>query len=255
MITTEREMFNQIETLKSKYKLHGIKAEFEAEGTSFRDLMRLCRVVARADLGVFLKIGGVEAKTDIKNALELDVKGLIAPMVESKFGLKKFLEITEEVYQDQPVNRAINIETKGGVDNLEEILDLAKGKIDHVTVGRSDLSKSYFDPEVTPDSPFIMDVLYKVGKACKERGIAFTVGGSVSTSTISALKDYPEVREMIDYLETRKVILPTESWFINDHVIDDVFKFERLYIESVANLYTRLFAGDMVRLDKLKERA
>lgn len=254
MISTETQMFEQLKTLKLNHKLHGVKAEFEAEGSSFRDLMRLCRVVNRLDLGVYLKIGGVEAKTDVKNALELDVKGLIAPMVESKFGLKKFVDITKEVYGDQPVHKAFNIETKGAIDNLDEILDFAAGRMDHVTVGRSDLSRSYFDNAVTPDSPYIFELLMHIGEACKERDLKMTVGGSVSANTIRILGENPDLRDLIDFVETRKVILPTESWFESDNVIAEVLKFEKLYIESVANLYQQLIAADLKRLDQLSNR-
>ena len=41
MFGFEQQIFDQLIRLKEKYDLEGVKAEFEAEGSSFRDLVRL----------------------------------------------------------------------------------------------------------------------------------------------------------------------------------------------------------------------
>ena len=46
---------------------------------------------------MYVKIGGVEAVNDIYNCLELGIDGIIAPMVESKFGVKKFIDIFKKL--------------------------------------------------------------------------------------------------------------------------------------------------------------
>jgi hypothetical protein len=74
-------MYYQLCKLRDEYDLQGIKAEFEAEGSSFRDLMRLRRITSKAGVKLYLKIGGVEAVRDIIDSIELGVDGLIAPMV------------------------------------------------------------------------------------------------------------------------------------------------------------------------------
>ena len=89
MFGLEQKIFNQLIRLKEEYALQGVKAEFEAEGSSFRDLVRLRRITNKLNLPLYLKIGGVEAIRDIKDSLEIGVDGLIAPMVESAFGDRK----------------------------------------------------------------------------------------------------------------------------------------------------------------------
>ena len=42
---------------------------------------------------------------------------------------------------------------------IDDILEIARGKIDNVTIGRTDLSLSYFDPSIKPDSSFIFDLI------------------------------------------------------------------------------------------------
>ena len=75
-----------------------------------------------------MKIGGVEAVRDIKDALELDVDGIIAPMVESKFGAKKFYDSLQKFYKDHKIHSSINIETKNSINQIDEILEFANGK-------------------------------------------------------------------------------------------------------------------------------
>ena len=152
MFGLEQKLFDQLVRLKEEYGLQGIKAEFEAEGSSFRDLVRLRRITNKLNVPLYLKIGGVEALRDVKDSLEIGVDGLIAPMVESAFGLKKYIEGVASVYKDTDVHLSINIETQQAVAHLEEILELGKGYVDNITIGRTDLSFSYFDPKVNPDS-------------------------------------------------------------------------------------------------------
>ena len=49
---------------------------------------------------IILKIGGVEAITDIYNALALGVKGIIAPMAETAFAANKFLNAIKTFIPD-----------------------------------------------------------------------------------------------------------------------------------------------------------
>jgi hypothetical protein len=57
---------------------------------------------------LYLKIGGVEALRDIKDALDLGVDGLIAPMVESPFGVVKFVSAVESVFSLRKIHKSIN---------------------------------------------------------------------------------------------------------------------------------------------------
>ena len=52
MFGFEQQIFDQLIRLKEKYNLKGVKAEFEAEGSSFRDLVRLRRGLSKTWIGV-----------------------------------------------------------------------------------------------------------------------------------------------------------------------------------------------------------
>lgn len=255
MYSLEKKLYEQLCFLRDNYDLQGIKAEFEAEGSSFRDLMRLRRLTSRAGIKLFLKIGGVEAIRDIKDALEINVDGLIAPMVESKFGAKKFFDSINSIYGEYKVHTTLNLETKNAMEQLDEILEYAKGKFDNITIGRSDLTASYFNTEIKPDSDFTFELLQNIGQKVKNANLTFTVGGSTSAKTIEKINtQYPDLKEIIYKLETRKVILPTKTFLDKDNAIKEALKFEELYILSKKEFSDIQIGSELSRLTELKRR-
>jgi 4-hydroxy-2-oxoheptanedioate aldolase len=255
MYKLENEMYKHLCVLKDEYNLQGVKAEFEAEGSSFRDLMRLRRLTSKAGVKLYLKIGGVEAVRDIKDALEIGVDGLIAPMVESKFGAKKFYDSLQKVYGNHNVHTTLNLETKNAIEQLDEILEFANGKFDNVTIGRSDLTASYFDKKVRPDSEFTFELLQNIGPKVRNANLTFTVGGSVSAKTINKINtQYTDLKETIYKLETRKVILPIKPFVEKENAIKETLKFEELYILSKKEFSDVQIGSEIARLTELKRR-
>ena len=100
--------------LKKKYNLYGIKAEFEAEGSSVEDINYLRKITSNANTKLFVKIGGVEAINDIYNCIKIGVDGLIAPMVETKFALTKFIDSINNLDLKKVPYLSINIESETG---------------------------------------------------------------------------------------------------------------------------------------------
>jgi 4-hydroxy-2-oxoheptanedioate aldolase len=255
MFGLEQKLFDQLLRLKEEYGLQGIKAEFEAEGSSFQDLVRLRRITDKLNIQLFLKIGGVEALRDIKDSLVIGVDGLIAPMVESPFGLKKFSDAVNSVYKDKKIHRSINIETHGAVCQIDGILEFAKGRIENITIGRTDLSSSYFDTSVTPDSEFIFGVLSELGKKISDASLTMTVGGSVSKGSIELFrKNKKKWQSLILRLETRKVIFPFEM-MIKKNAIKEALRFEELYILSKKEISDLFMEPETSRLTRLKMRS
>lgn len=255
MYGIEKKLYEQLCKLRDDYNLQGIKAEFEAEGSSLRDLMRLRRLTSKAGVKLYLKIGGVEAVRDIKDALEIDVDGIIAPMVESKFGAKKFFDSYKKIYKTYEIHTTLNLETKNAMLQIDEILDYACGKFDNITIGRSDLSASYFDNDIKPDSEFTFKLLESLVDKVKQSGLTFTVGGGLSLNTIKTINStYSGLKNDIYKLETRKVILPTSSFLEKDNAIKEALKFEELYILSKKEFYDVQIGAEIARLTELKRR-
>lgn len=254
MFGVEKALFDQLIKLKDEFSVMGIKSEFEAEGSSFRDIMRLRRLTLQAGVKLFLKIGGVESFRDLKDALELGVDGIIAPMVESPFGARKFLDATDKIYKDCCVSKTLNLETKNAVQEFDKILEYSKNRIDNITIGRTDLTGSYFDDNIKPDSDFTFELLLELGKKARANGINFTVGGGVSGNTIKKMAFYPELKGLINKLETRKVMLPTKVMLENDGAINEALKFEELYILSKKEFSDNAIESEVLRLTELKRR-
>ena len=146
MNVLEYEMIEILKRLRDEFGVFEIKAEYENEGSRQTELMRLKDVTEKVNLPIILKIGGVEAVTDIYNALAIGVKGIIAPMAETAFAANKFLDaikifIPEDNRKD--IEFAINIETITAYKNLDEILELENLNIlSSMTVGRVDFVSS-----------------------------------------------------------------------------------------------------------------
>jgi 2-keto-3-deoxy-L-rhamnonate aldolase RhmA len=239
--------------MKQLYHIRGIKAEFEAEGASYQDMVRLRRLTLEAGLKLFVKIGGVEAVRDMRDCLELGVDGIIAPMVESPFGVKKFLDAYGMVFHEKQHHLAINIETRQAISQLESILDVADGNIDALTIGRTDLSASFFDAEITPESDVIWNAVEKVCSEAKGR-FAITLGGNIAQVTQENLKQHPFVIENLLSVETRKVIIPVDMFLYKTASLADALYFEKLFILAKKATSDRFLEPDLSRLSKLSAR-
>jgi len=126
--------------------LIGIKTSFEDEGATFNEVLRLKEICNQAKTKLTLKIGGPEAIRDIQDSSVIGVKGLVAPMVESDFGLKKFINSVKNNLSEDVVDSLeliVNIETIQAYRNIDNILDtLEAGSLYAVTVGRVDFVSS-----------------------------------------------------------------------------------------------------------------
>ena len=185
----------------------------------------------------------------------MGVDGLIAPMVESPFGVVKFVSAIESVFGLRKIHKSINIETRGAVDQIDEILSVAQGKIDNVTVGRTDLSQSYFDSKTQPDSPFILDLIERLSYKIQASGLTLTVGGSLTSESIRLFQQRRDgLGNRVSSMETRKVVLPVEKMLEQEGALKESLHFEELYLRYKLECGAWLSRSDQERLDKLKTR-
>lgn len=245
-------MKDTLKRLKNDYGVFEIKAEFEAEGTRIEELMRLKDITSSVGLPIILKIGGVEAVTDLNIALGIGVKGIIAPMVETTFALSKYLEMIKKI---KNIEFAINIETKTAVENCNNMVNLKKiNLLTGITVGRVDLSTSLQIPRNEVNRSWvILNSCKNVFKLAKLKGLKTGLGGCISNDALEHIKILTETK-LLDKFETRKVVFPANFYKCGKKAIIEANKFELLWLKNKKRFYSKLINEDLKRIKMLEER-
>ena len=238
--------------------LIGIKTSFEDEGALFNETVRLKEVCNQAKTKVTLKIGGPEAIRDLKDASIIGVKGLVAPMVESEFGLKKFIQATrlyipEDVRSSLQLN--VNIETVTAVENAIKMLDTTEAEnLYGVTVGRVDLVSSMGKNRDYVNSEEVLKMAKVVFTKAKEKGLKACLGGAVSTDSLSFLKKLHS-EGLLDKFETRYAIFdPSVSLKNLSRALSKAQMFEYEWLKSKNEYYTTLANQDIKRIQMIQDR-
>ena len=231
LIEQEDELYSKLLVLRDKFACEGIKSEFENEASDFADLIFLRYITAKAGMKLYIKLGGVEAFTDLKMCIDLAADGIIVPMVESEFALIKSQNMIKDIFGDntEKFDVILNIETKTADENLKKILNTMDTSINGITIGRSDLAYSY-DRKGQQDSDFInkrVEEIVDQMEPYKELNV--TVGGGISNKTFSNEFLIKSIAPKLSHIETRNVIL--NSMCINDpSSLEYALDFEKSYL-------------------------
>jgi len=253
----ERDMVQLLRQLKEEFGVFEIKAEFEAEGSGMDEMMRLKDVTTKAGLPIILKLGGVEAVTDIYSALLLGVAGIVAPMAETAFALSKYANMIENIVPGDnasDIEFAFNLETITGVRNLDEMLALPNLHVlQGMTIGRVDLTGSMGLDRTAVDSEEIMAIAHAACVKARAKGLRTAVGGAISTKSIGFLNRlYSD--GLLDKFETRKVVFPAASIKYGDPALLKAITFELSWLKSKQRFYSRVKADDLKRITMLEKR-
>ncbi|MFH0925037.1 MAG: hypothetical protein V1872_05305 [bacterium] len=177
----EREkLTSSLISLKENYGCAGIKMGTEAEANSFEEIEFVMEIVQK-HVPVLVKIGGPDARNDIKELLKMGVDGLIAPMVESSYGFKLFIKTLLELAGEKKFTsliKGINVETKTAYQCLDEIFSQAEVQyLNQITIGRGDLSSS-FGREIEDQA--IFTVTRDITRHAQKLGIIVSIGGGIT---------------------------------------------------------------------------
>lgn len=255
----EKKMVELLLDLRDNYGAIGIKAEFESEGTRLNELIRLRDIVSRCDLGIMLKTGGPEAVRDILDAQIVGVAGLVAPMVESEYALKKYLQavlkfIPEELRAELAV--AVNIETRQACANFPAMLELPEIKaLNFVTIGRVDLSGSMKLGREEINSEAVFAITRAVLEKAKNAGLKTAMGGAISAQAIPFIEKLL-ADNLLDRFETRKVIFSAPAGIASAREsLAKANQFELLWLQNKADGYTVIAREDKERIGMLQSRS
>jgi hypothetical protein len=261
----EKEMFEVLKSLRDDYGVVGVKAEFEAEGTRIDELMRLIEIVRKLNLNLGIKIGGCEAMKDLMECKQLGTEYIIAPMVETDYALKKFIDAKNKIFNKDERNATeflINIETKTTLENIDNIIKVcnsheSKDGIGGFVFGRVDFTLSCGLPreDINLDgNNVVTDAVLQVSKKIKDNDLSLVVGGGVSLDAIPIMRKIRETK--LDRFETRKVIFSQKALEISNlpEGMMQAVKFELLWLKNKKNYYEAIFKEDDLRIKMLSDR-
>ncbi len=250
----ERQMLDKLKCLKQDHGIIAVKAEFEAEGSRTDELVMLNEVIFKADMQLYIKIGGCEAVRDLDQCRLLGASGIMAPMIESPFAMKKFVGAAKKVYgrDVDDVEWIINAETVTCHKNLDAILDEGKGFLSTVSIGRVDLSASMGLTRAEINGDEVFKMTKDIAERSKKYGYKVNFGGGISFDAVPFICSlYP----LNDRFETRKIVFRAsdDPEKIKAGILT-AMEFETLYLKNKCEFYNRMSMEDQARLEMMAER-
>ena len=251
----EKRMLDLIKRMKEDYNAIAVKSEFEAEGSRVDELVKLNEVVFRADMDIYIKIGGCEAVSDLEKCRTLGAKGIMAPMIETPFAMTKFLNAIDRVYSEkeqEDMFYIFNAETITGYNNLDDILSVDNiEKIHSVAVGRVDLTASLGYGRDYINSDEIMQYTRVILEKSREHNIMAGIGGGISIEAIPVLK---KLSDVVEKFETRKIVFKYDDDLDVLKALECAVEFEILYLKNKAELYQKMADEDSARVKMMEKR-
>ena len=251
----EAKMLDIFVDLRENHNVESIKAEFEAEGTRLEEALRLKEIVTKAGLDLTIKIGGCEAIKDMYDARAIGANTIVAPMIESSYALKKYVQALNFVFPQEErkqIKFLINIETISGFKNLDDIINSSEFyEINGIALGRSDMTGSMGLSKDKVDSDEIFNMAETISLNMKNLNKDMVIGGNVSALSLEFFKKIP----YLSRFETRKVIFNRE--ILNKNPLKSLSKaleFELMWQKNKLEFHEMMLNKDKIRLKLLEER-
>ena len=252
----EHKMVESLKDLKENHHVVGIKAEFEAEGTRMEEALRLKEVVTKAGLDLTIKIGGCEAIKDMFDARTIGVNTIVAPMIETDYAMKKFVQATKFVFPEeerQDMHFVVNVETITGFNNIDKMITSPFFKdIDGCLLGRADMTGSMGLNKEDINNEQIFEIAKVLSVKMQKENKMMIVGGGVSAQSLPFFSKLPHLTKF----ETRKVIFDAQA--LNDtnanKGILKAVEFEIMWLKNKREFYEMIYNEDAKRITMLEAR-
>ncbi len=256
MNSLELHMVDILKELKAKYSALAVRAEFEAEGTKLEELLRLKEISLSAGLGLALKIGGCESVRDMLESRIVGVNYLIAPMVESAYSLRKYLQAVKKVFTaDELKNIEVlcNIETMTACDNFESMLKIPEiNLLNGIVIERVDLCFSLGYDEKYINSKEISRIVTGLISSAQKRHLVCTLGGGLSAASLKTFEKAAVAAP--GRYETRKVCFGYSKGDRNyDKGILKALGFELLWLKNKVSFCQKIYSADKERISIIEQ--
>lgn len=240
------------------YGLVGIKTSFEDEGASFDEVIRLKEICNQSKTKITLKVQGPEASRDIRDSEIIGVKGLVAPMVESAFGLEKYIKSTQTNLSPsvrEKTNLAINVETIQAYNNLDSILESDAIKdLYGITIGRVDFVSSMGKDRSFVNSKEMYEMVESAFIRIKKAGLSAYIGGAITTDSYEFLSKLYK-KGLLDRFETRYAIYDPSIALKNlSKALAKGQLFEYEWLVNKSERYQRQADKEKTRIQMIQDR-
>lgn len=252
MNTLEKKMVEILKTLRRQYGVTAVKFNLEAEGIRLDEVARTKEIVLSAGVGLTVKLGGCEALTDLRLSKMVGVNNIMAPMIESRFALEKYLDMVVTEYTDDELadmNLLINIETTDGYEKIDQILSAENiGRLNGIVLGRTDLAKALGVTDV--NAPEVLEIAKKLFAKVKQQSLVCIVGGG---TTVKSIPFFQQLKGVLDGFETRKVVFADYSRAEGnmEEGILLALKFEYHWYELKQQYYGKIYNEDSAKMKSL----
>ncbi len=193
--------------MKENYAFISLKTGTETEDMGESEI-ELLQTICNGILPLSVKIGGPEARNDIRICHRIGVSGMSAPMVESEYALRNFIGTLKNLLATSDydkLKKSINMETITGYRNLMDIFDSkAFSDLTQVTAARSDLSASM---DKKPDDKEVTRISKRIIQEAKIRGKQTSVGGTITKLNFGLIATEIEP----DFINSRHVMVDTKK--------------------------------------------
>ena len=255
MNQTQVKLLDILKKLKNEYGVVSVKAEFEAEGVRSDELIWLLELANKSDLKTALKIGGCEAVRDLIDSVTYGCDYIIAPMIESKYSLEKFILAKDKIYPDITNTQFLfNLETITGFQNKVQMFDEAKDRLDGCVFGRVDYTGSLGIKRDQIENSQITDDVLEVAKLAKSNNLDLVVGGGISSSSLKSLKTIKD--KYLSRFETRKIVFSSDALYTPniENGLALAVEFELLWLQNKRRFYSNIYKEDESRIKLLENR-
>ena len=228
----------------------GIKISFEDEGALINEHIMMSTLTHSLNLELSIKIGGCEAKRDIVDCKILDCSSIVAPMIESKFALKKYIDSCTQYNTVQ--EKGFNLETINAYNNINEIKEYFD-LINYVTFGRVDFVSSLNKDRTFVDSEEVFNYVSDTFKIAKSYNKKCYLGGAISLGSEDFINKLIK-SDLLDKFETRYVIFDGKKVtdFKKCLYLANVFEVE--WMKYVRESYLLSANKDLKRIEMIENR-
>lgn len=257
MNSIEKQMLDLLKRGRDFFGFTAVRAEFEAEGITLDDLMRLTELGYKAGLELYLKIGGCEAVSDLFRARQAGAAAIIAPMIESTYALEKYAAARDRVFgAGEDVDFYYNIETLQAYHIHKQLIERAAAlNLTGVVFGRVDFVGSQGLPRHAIHEPQTTSKVLDVAGYCQKLDQKLILGGGIAVESVPSILEVASL--YLTRFETRKIAFDPHIIGNSQQLIQAIIeasRFELLWLKNKQNYNTSFQQEELKRIQMLESR-